>query len=70
MRCASSYASQLASDVYFGLGLSPAARVEIIWPDGNEETLGQLEAGRLYVLVEGRGVIADRALTVRETTNH
>ncbi|MEC8943435.1 MAG: CRTAC1 family protein, partial [Acidobacteriota bacterium] len=70
VRSASSYASQHASDVYFGLGLSPAARVEIIWPDGNKETLGQLEAGRLYVLVEGRGVIADRALTVRETTNH
>ena len=69
VRSASSYASQHASDVYFGLGLSPAARVEIIWPGGDEETLGQLEAGRLYVLAEGRGVIADRALTVRETTN-
>ena len=69
VRSASAYASQHASDVYFGLGLSPAARVEIIWPGGDEETLGQLEAGRLYILAEGRGVIADRPLTVRETTN-
>ncbi len=69
VRSASSYASQHASDVYFGLGSSPAARVEIVWPSGNEETLGQLEAGRLYVLVEGRGVIANRPLVARETVN-
>ncbi len=68
VRSASSYASQHAGDVYVGLGSSPAARVEIVGPSGNEETIERLEAGRLYVLVEGRGIIADRLLTPRQIT--
>ncbi len=65
VRSASSYASQHARDVYIGLGSSSAARVEIVWPGGNEENIDRLEAGRLYVLAEGRGVVAQRPLAQR-----
>lgn len=61
----SSYASSHAPDVYIGLGTVGTARVEVVWPDGTREAITALEAGYLYVVREGRGVVADKALSGR-----
>lgn len=62
VRSASSYLSQGAGDVYVGLGDAGAARVEVRWPGGELETVGELEAGQLVLLRQGRGLVASRPL--------
>jgi hypothetical protein len=62
-----SYLSSSDALIHFGLG--GAARAESLrvrWPSGLEETVGPLEAGFVYVLVEGSGqAVAERPLAGR-----
>jgi len=53
-----SYLSQNDLRVHFGLG--PAAKissVEIRWPSGKVENLGELAAGHFYSVLEGAGIV-------------
>jgi hypothetical protein len=46
--------------VTFGLGQSRGIeRAQFDWPSGLKQELGKLEAGRTYVVEEGKGIIAD-----------
>jgi len=60
-----SYASSSPAILHFGLGAAGAAGAHIRWPSGDQETLPDLTAGALYVIVEGRGVVARRTATGR-----
>ena len=54
-----SYISQNDLRLHFGLGKKDHAdRVEIIWPGGKVEVLGQLAANHFYCVQEGRGVVS------------
>ncbi len=59
MRCLSGGGSYLSSSdhrLHFGLGSATRAeRVSIIWPNGPEETLENLEADSFYRVREGKG---------------
>jgi hypothetical protein len=58
VRAGSSYLSQNEITLYVGLGSSESAEsVSIRWPSGRSETVGWLQAGRVYVVKEGLGVI-------------
>ncbi len=62
LRAGSSYLAQ--SELVMHLGLGSAAKVEGIelrWPSGTVEKLPRLEARRLYVVKENRGVLAELA---------
>jgi len=43
-----------------GIGAAGAAEVVVRWPGGETASLGSLQAGHLYVVQEGRGVVAIR----------
>lgn len=54
-----SYLSQSDLRIHFGLGAHPELeKAEVIWPDGQRETLTHLAADRFYTVREGQGVIA------------
>lgn len=55
-----SYASSSDPTLHFGLGSARAADVGIRWPGGEVQELRGLAAGNLYVVQQGRGVIAAR----------
>jgi len=60
VKSGSSYLSQSDRNVTFGLGQSRSIeRAELDWPSGLKQELGKLEAGRTYVVEEGKGIIAD-----------
>jgi enediyne biosynthesis protein E4 len=60
VKSGSSYLSQSDRDVTFGLGqFRSIERVQLDWPSGLRQELGKLEAGRTYVVEEGKGIIAD-----------
>ncbi len=62
LRAGSSYLAQ--SELVMHLGLGSAAKVdgiELRWPSGAVETLPRLEARRLYVVKENRGILAELA---------
>ncbi|HJO03362.1 MAG TPA: CRTAC1 family protein [Acidobacteriota bacterium] len=52
VRSGSSYLSQGATDLYFGLATSSTARIEILWPDGESQTI-EAAAGQLVLVVQG-----------------
>jgi hypothetical protein len=55
---AKGYLSSVEFPLTFGLGHNKSAsRVEIRWPSGQTTDLKDLEAGRLYRVEEGRGVV-------------
>jgi hypothetical protein len=60
VKAGSSYMSSSPATLHFGLGDETAAAATIRWPAGATEQVDALQAGRLYVIVEGRGVIASR----------
>ncbi len=62
VRTGSSYASTSTPRLHVGLGEARAADVTIRWPGGGIERIDRLIAGRLYVVREGRGVVASRLL--------
>ncbi len=53
VRSGSSYLSQGAADLYFGLAASEAARVEIRWPDGELQTVESVAADQLLLVIQG-----------------
>jgi enediyne biosynthesis protein E4 len=56
VRGGGSYLSQNDLRVHFGLGGNRGAvRVEVRWPNGNEERWDGLASNRIVVLTEGRG---------------
>ncbi len=58
VRSGGSYGSQHDFTLLFGLGAAKEAeRVEVRWPNGETEVLGKLQAGALYRLKEGAGVV-------------
>ena len=60
VKSGSSYLSQSDRSVTFGLGSENAVeKVEIEWPSGVKQELGRLEAGRTYVVEEGKGITSD-----------
>ncbi|HEU5182651.1 MAG TPA: CRTAC1 family protein [Candidatus Polarisedimenticolia bacterium] len=63
VKSGSSYCSQSELPITFGLGAATAAdEVEVTWPGGKQEALGRLEAGRAYVVREGKGIVDSRPL--------
>ncbi len=51
-----SYLSQSEFVVCMGLGLRTTTEIEIRWPDGRSEILGELESEYTYAIEQGRGV--------------
>ena len=60
VKSGSSYLSCSDKRVTFGLGSSRYIEKAVLeWPSGLNQELGKLEAGRTYVVQEGRGIIED-----------
>ena len=56
-----SYLSQHDLRIHFGLGSHEHLdQVEILWPNGNKETLTNLAVDRFYNVREGQGVISSK----------
>ena len=60
VKAGSSYCSSSDPRLHVGLGVAESAEVSIRWPGGATENVGWLRSDRLYVVQEGRGVIAAR----------
>ena len=58
IKAGSSYCSSSDPRLHVGIGAAGAAEVAVRWPGGDTESLGSLQAGRLYLVREGRGVVA------------
>ena len=54
------YLSSHDPRLHFGLGAAVSAEVTVRWPSGRTEALGALQADRVYVVLEGEGVIDSR----------
>jgi hypothetical protein len=62
LRSGSSYLAQSELVLTFGLGSqSKAGSVEIQWPSGQVDKLGNIDAGQTVTVQEGKGVVAKRA---------
>jgi len=58
-----SYLSQNDLRLHFGLGAHARVdAIEITWPSGKKETLKNLEADRIYSVLEGKGVVAPQRI--------
>jgi hypothetical protein len=56
-----SYLSQHDLRIHFGLGSHQSLdRAEVLWPDGQKETLTNLAADRFYEVREGQGVVLSK----------
>jgi len=60
VRTGSAFCSSGPTVVHLGLGTSSSASIEVRWPGGAIESLGDVVAGRQLLVREGRGVIAAR----------
>ncbi|MFW6198859.1 MAG: CRTAC1 family protein, partial [Acidobacteriota bacterium] len=61
VKAGSSYCATGDPRLHVGLGDATAATVSVRWPGNDEpEELGRLEAGRLWLVHQGRGVVASR----------
>ena len=62
VKTGSSYASQSALPVTFGLGgATRVPRVEVAWPSGQTDVLNDVAADRMITVVEGKGLAEGRA---------
>jgi hypothetical protein len=62
VRSGGSYLSQNDLRLHFGLGNhARVEKLEVAWPSGKKETLANLAADRIYVVQEGKGIIASHA---------
>ncbi|HXE79434.1 MAG TPA: CRTAC1 family protein [Vicinamibacterales bacterium] len=69
VKTGSSYLSQSELPLSFGLGRrNKVDRVVIEWPSGAKEELKGLAAGRVYEIVEGRGIVGEKPLAGAMTT--
>jgi hypothetical protein len=60
---AGSFLSSHDPRLHFGLGdAERVAAIEVRWPSGDVERVGPVEARRLVVIEEGRGVVSETAL--------
>jgi enediyne biosynthesis protein E4 len=57
VRSGSSYCSQSDLAVTFGLGKDAAASVEIVWPSGGMQKLGNVAANQFVTVDEERGIV-------------
>jgi enediyne biosynthesis protein E4 len=56
-----SYLSQNDLRLHFGLGSHESVdQAEVFWPDGRKETLTHLAADKLYVVLEGHGIVSSK----------
>jgi hypothetical protein len=63
----SSYYSQNDLRLHFGLGVTKTAeRVEILWPSGLTESVADISANQLIVILEGKGVVRTTRFTERK----
>jgi Flp pilus assembly protein TadD len=63
LQAGSGYLSQHTKRLHFGLGPSKqATRIEIRWPSGQTERLTNLDAGHLYRVREGHGIVSQDAI--------
>jgi hypothetical protein len=46
--------------LHFGLGQAAKADLEIRWPNGNEEKVPNVTAGRLVIIREGAGIVSEK----------
>ena len=53
----SSYLSVNDRRLHFGLGTATSARLEILWPNGNRDTVENVEADQLVIVREGEGIV-------------
>lgn len=60
VRTGSSFCSSGPTVVHLGLGSSASASIEVRWPGGAVESLGEVIAGRQLLVREGSGVVAAR----------
>lgn len=61
VRSGSSYLSQSELPVTVGLGTAPQAdQITIRWPSGETTVLNAVAAGRIYRVVEGKGIVSER----------
>ena len=65
VRAGSSYCSTSDRRLHTGLGTADAASVTVRWPGGDNEPLDLLQADRLYIVQQGRGVVASRGASSR-----
>ena len=61
-----SYLSQSDTRVHFGLGEATSVdSLEIRWPSGAAEKLTNLEADRLYSVLEGQGIVPAESIRAK-----
>ena len=58
----SSFYSASDKRLHFGLGQAADASVEVRWPSGEKERLGQVDVNRLITVRQGSGVVKTQAL--------
>ena len=58
VRTGSSYLSQNDLRAHFGLGAAAGAdRIEVVWPSGRTEAVGNVPANQIITITEGRGIV-------------
>ena len=60
LRIGSSYCSSGPATMHIGLGAATMVTLSVRWPGGTTEVIADVDAGRFYVIQEGRGIIAAR----------
>jgi hypothetical protein len=63
----SSFYSASDSRLHFGLGAAVKADLVIRWPNGEKETVNQVEADQLVVIREGSGIVKRQKFTAGRT---
>jgi hypothetical protein len=59
VKAGSSYLSQNDLRAHFGLGPATGAdRIEVMWPSGRMEAVGNVTANQIVTVVEGKGIVA------------
>ncbi|HEX9639177.1 MAG TPA: ASPIC/UnbV domain-containing protein, partial [Acidobacteriota bacterium] len=61
-----SYQSAPDQRIHVGLGAEGSARIEVRWPSGKREGLGEVRRGELVEVREGKGIVRREALLKRE----
>jgi hypothetical protein len=71
VRTGSSYLSQSELPLTIGLGGRRGVDEAIVeWPNGAQQNVGPLRAGRSYLITEGQGVTSDTAMTTNADARH
>jgi hypothetical protein len=71
VRSGGSYLSQNDLRIHFGLGSHDRLdRVEILWPSGKTESIGNLAADRFYSVKEGEGVVPHERIRPSAAPRH